>query len=260
MSNDIDLLSLERFPTWRGVMLNKKMYDALEIVKAVRHHPNTFRTVPHTRRPLTPANIQAAMAVVGRLPKNPNAMTYNAFESRTRAKRVNKAARHQTVPGTPQHTSFKHQIERLATAMAKALTAYARPGTRRSVGYHELVDLTAEIEAAVDSFQRDGGRAVQRVLVGPIMTWRPSVRGSPTPAYLNSVMTKEIHRLRRAVTEAFRLYAAAGAGFYGSPGELEHVITVIGSAKTAAAIERALFARLLLNSVRHMNAARAPRF
>lgn len=247
LSNDPNLISFEHFPVWRGVVLNKKLYDALKIVKAVRNHPNTFRTVPHTRRPLTPANIQAAMAVVGRFPKNPNAMTYNAFGSRRAIKRYNKSEKYQHVVGSPQHTSFKAQLTRLHAAIASALQVYARPGTARAVGYHELVDLTDRIEAAVATAnERARTRAIWRVLINPVafdFSYTPPVARGPVSTRMDKPIIQELRRLRQAIAAAIYTYSAAP--FTSSADELDYSIALLRAATSPPAVERELFSKLL---------------
>jgi hypothetical protein len=245
LSNDPNLISFEHFPVWRGVVLNKKLYNAWEIVKAVRNHPNTFRTVPHSRRPLTPANIQAAMAVVGRLPKNPNAMTYNAFGSRRAIKRFNKSEKYQNVPGTPQHASFKAQLTRLHAAIASAIQVYARPGTARAVGYHELVDLTDRIEAAVATANaRRRTDALWRVLIYPVaFKYMPPVARGPVSTRMDKPIIQELRRLRQAIAAAIHTYSAAP--FTSSADELDYSIALLRAATSPAAVERELFSKLL---------------
>ncbi len=87
LSNNVNHISLDHFPVWRGVTWNKKLYDAKEIVQALKKYPNAFTKVPHTQKPLTPNQVKAAMAVMGRVPVGNGGTRYTNYESRRAGKR-----------------------------------------------------------------------------------------------------------------------------------------------------------------------------
>lgn len=86
---DPDPISFEKFPLARGVWLNKKIYNSASLSKMLKAG---YSIVPHTRRRLTPDEIDSIMYSSGRRPKNhtmyadmPSVVTYEDYQSRTKA-------------------------------------------------------------------------------------------------------------------------------------------------------------------------------
>ena len=87
MSTEPNIISLEHFPTKRGVLLNKQLYDAAFMAK----HLKAGRTnIPHSRTKLTANQYQEIMEKTGKvyhrtsLPRN----DYTAYEKLQKVRRV----------------------------------------------------------------------------------------------------------------------------------------------------------------------------
>lgn len=88
MSNEPNMISLAHFPTKRGVMLNKKLYDAAQLSRLLKQSRSSQqRVVPHSRRPLTNAEIHEIMTKSGRVKRTGGSSSsnpYDAYMSRRR--------------------------------------------------------------------------------------------------------------------------------------------------------------------------------
>lgn len=90
MAPDADPISLDHFPMSRAVWLNKKIYNAAflsRMLKADRY------IVPHTRRRLTPDEINTIMFMSGRRHKDPtlfklpSTLSYDDYQSTRKSTR-----------------------------------------------------------------------------------------------------------------------------------------------------------------------------
>ena len=86
MSTEPDMISLEHFPSTRGVMLNTKLYNAATLA---RHLKTGKKNVPHSRRQLTEAEYERIMHKAGRYRvPHTDKLGYSQYHSRTAHKKM----------------------------------------------------------------------------------------------------------------------------------------------------------------------------
>ena len=88
MSTEPDMISMEHFPSKRGVMLNTKLYNAATLA---RHLKTGKVNVPHSRRKLTEAEYENIMRKAGRIlspTHSGDKRRYSKYLSRTSHKKM----------------------------------------------------------------------------------------------------------------------------------------------------------------------------
>jgi hypothetical protein len=90
MSTEPDMISLEHFPSTRGVMLNTKLYNAATLA---RHLKTGKKNVPHSRRQLTEAEYERIMHKAGRYHAwnhvpGTDKLQYSQYHPRTAHKKI----------------------------------------------------------------------------------------------------------------------------------------------------------------------------
>ena len=86
MSNRPDPITLEHFPKSRGMRLGAEMYNAHGLARMIEQGGAWSRLVPHTRQPMTNAQIERIMRLAGmHQPPAPPAPTRQSHNSRLRS-------------------------------------------------------------------------------------------------------------------------------------------------------------------------------
>lgn len=120
MSKEPNVISLERFPISRGVLLDKKLYDAAQVSRMIAHTGN-YR-IPHSRRHMTQSELINIMYKAGRrLPIGDEIphLSYSNFIS----KRQHSRQKHEK--GALQHAHTAAKVAKLQKILVKKLESPA---------------------------------------------------------------------------------------------------------------------------------------
>ena len=231
LTDNIDLISLERFPAYRAVTLNKQLYNAASLAKSAAYAykkspgvPMTDAKVPHSRRAMSPQEMNRVMRLSGKRmswPINAHMRIVQkapAYGNYTSSRRLNAAARQEKFfEKTPQGI-HKVQNRTVVGAEVRLVTAYARivADTAATLAPDMAQYITApEVDRVTRALQQvKGPDDVHRILVWPVHFYS-SKRLRVVTIYNRTqprvdAMQQALLRFSSAVTQHIRLLVGAG--------------------------------------------------